>query len=258
MTFQDEAIVVRHASRGTKVLGFGAAVLAVLGSFWGIVWFIRAYVEAPRVNMPAAMVLASRDSVPVPAPPPKTAATQAAVTQAVATQAAEPKTSDTKSPDTTASVTAEPERPAAAPATTTPATPQRPAATAQANPDASPAGAIADRWFAGNQFGITTHAAAPATPAPPAPAAADLQPATTAPAALTTGSDAEPPIEEVAEGSVPAITGPAPLPRRKPLVTANVKRVETTPFPRPRPDGQTAPQSVWTGVPSSDERFGSQ
>jgi hypothetical protein len=251
MTFQDEAFQneaeVRRASRGTKVLGFGVAVLAVLGSFWGIVWFIRAYVEAPRVNMPAAMVLASRESVPVPAPPPRVADTKAAEPNA-----AEPKAAaDVKVPETTGSVTAEPERPTPVAAPLPPA----PTTTAQANPGASPAGAIADRWFSGNQFGITTHAPAP-PPAPPAPA--EAQPANTAPAALTTNSDGEPPIEEVAEGTVPAITGPAPMPRRKPLVTANVKRVETTPMPRPRPDGQTAPQSVWTGVPSSDERFGSQ
>ena len=36
------------------------------------------------------------------------------------------------------------------------------------------------------------------------------------------------------------------------------RRVETTtPLPRPRPDGP-APQSVWTGVPSTDERFNAQ
>jgi hypothetical protein len=234
MTFQDE-VEVRRASRGTKVLGFGVAVLAVLGSFWGIVWFIRAYVEAPRVNMPAAIVLASRDSVPVPAPPPRVA--------------------DTKARDTKAPVTGAPERPTAAPVTTTQASAPSPTASVQASADSSPAGAIADRWFSGNQFGITTNAAPP-PPAPPP--AVDAQPANTAPAALaTTTPDGEQPIEEVAEGSVPAITGPAPWPRRKPMITANVKRTETTPMPRPRPDGP-APQSVWTGVPSSDERFGNQ
>ena len=54
---------------GTKVLVLACAILAVLGSFWGIVWFIRAYVEPPRVMMPAPLVLAAKESVPAPAPP---------------------------------------------------------------------------------------------------------------------------------------------------------------------------------------------
>jgi hypothetical protein len=35
------------------------------------------------------------------------------------------------------------------------------------------------------------------------------------------------------------------------------RRIEATPLPRPRPDGP-APQSVWTGVPATDERFNAQ
>jgi hypothetical protein len=47
------------------------------------------------------------------------------------------------------------------------------------------------------------------------------------------------------------------LPRPKPIITA-ARRIETTtPLPRPRPDGP-APQSVWTGVPATDERFNAQ
>ena len=67
MTYVDE-VEVRHASVGTKVLAFACGIFAVLGSFWAIVWFIRAYVEAPRVNIPAPMVLAAGESRPAPAP----------------------------------------------------------------------------------------------------------------------------------------------------------------------------------------------
>src|SRR6266516_136889 len=68
MTYLDEP-EVRRPSRGAKVLGFGLAILAVLGSFWGIVWFIRAYVEPPRVMMPSPLALAARDSTPVAVAP---------------------------------------------------------------------------------------------------------------------------------------------------------------------------------------------
>jgi hypothetical protein len=263
MTFDE--VEVRRASRGSKVLGFGCAVLAILGSFWGIVWFIRAYVEAPRVNIPAPMQLASRESVPVPAPAPRPAQVPKTVeAKLVEAKPAEAKPAEAPMPAATpepepptASITAQaaPAPPAIVPATPVPAAPMA----APRNSDASPAGAIADRWFAGNQFGIITNTApAPAAPAAPPPAPLDMQPANSAPAALATHGDAEP-IEEVEEGSVPAIAGPAPLPRRKPVMTASAsKRNDATPpLPRPRPDGP-APQSVWTGVPSSDERFGSQ
>ena len=66
MTVEDEA-EVRRTSVGTKVLMVGCGVLAVLGSFWTIVWFIRSYVEAPRITM-APMALAARESAPVAAP----------------------------------------------------------------------------------------------------------------------------------------------------------------------------------------------
>ena len=76
-------------------------------------------------------------------------------------------------------------------------------------------------------------------------------PAVEAPAALRCArrkTDAAPEIEEVAESTVPAISGAAPLPRRKPTQTAAVRpRNDEPPLPRPRPDGP-APQSVWTGV----------
>jgi hypothetical protein len=113
-------------------------------------------------------------------------------------------------------------------------------------------------------------AAAPAAPAPVVDAApAPMQPLPTMQPSLTmsaatslpsaspaNASDADA-IEEVAEGSVPAISGRAPLPRRKPVMTASAKRNAEPPLPRPRPDGP-APQSVWTAVPVSDDRFPTQ
>jgi hypothetical protein len=206
MTIGDEA-EIRRTPVGTKVLMVGLAVLAVLGSFWTIVWFIRSYVEAPRISM-APMALAARESTPV-APTPVRAVT---ITPAQAQPAANPP---------------------AAPAPVT----------AEAAPGA--ADAISDRWMP----------VAPPAPPPEPPAAA---PQTSAPAALATPADTDPPVDEVAESSVPAISGSAPLPRRKPTQTAAVRpRNSDPPLPRPRPDGP-APQSVWTAVPTTDDRFPQQ
>ncbi|MEA2875242.1 MAG: hypothetical protein QOF14_438 [Hyphomicrobiales bacterium] len=201
MTIGDDA-EIRRTSVSTKVLMVGLAVLAVLGSFWSIVWFIRSYVEAPRISM-APMALAARESTPV-APTPVRSAT---IAPAKAQPAADP-------PATSAPVTAE------------------------AAPRA--ADAISDRWM----------------PPPPAPEPAPVAPPeTSAPAALATPADTDPPVEDVAESSVPAISGSAPLPRRKPTQTAAVRpRNSDPPLPRPRPDGP-APQSVWTAVPTTDDRF---
>src|SRR5437588_9854792 len=68
MTVYEDEIPARRRGVGTKVLALACGILAVLGSFWGIVWFIRSYVEPPRVMMPAGVKLASRDSFPVAAP----------------------------------------------------------------------------------------------------------------------------------------------------------------------------------------------
>jgi hypothetical protein len=229
MTYVDE-VEVRHASVGTKVLAFACGIFAVLGSFWAIVWFIRAYVEAPRVNIPAPMVLAAGESRPAPAPESRV------IPQAEAAPAALVVQVQAKS--TTPPVAA-------------PAAKNSPAASREAEPSA--AGAVADRWFPMNQLGAPAPAPAPPTPIiraePPAPPAA-AEPAGTNAA---DAADSEPQIEEVVRGSVPAIAGRAPLPRPKPTITAS-RRIETTPLPRPRPDGP-APQSVWTGVPATDERF---
>jgi fused signal recognition particle receptor len=208
MTIGDEA-EIRRTSVGTKVLMVGLAVLAVLGSFWSIVWFIRSYVEAPRISM-APMALAARESAPVtPTPVTPTPVRSVTITPAKAQPAADPP---------------------AAPAPVT----------AEAAPRA--ADAINDRWM-------------PMTP-PPAPEPAPVAPPeTSVPAALASPAETDPPVDEVAESSIPAISGAAPLPRRKPTQTAAVRpRSSDPPLPRPRPDGP-APQSVWTAVPTTDDRF---
>jgi hypothetical protein len=225
MTYIDEP-EVRRASRGTKVLGFGFAILAVLGSFWGIVWFIRTYVEPPRVMMPSPLALASRDSTPI---------ALASPAQTKRIEAATDKTT-----------------PAPAPAAADPA--DRTATT----------GGIADRWAALTQ--TAPAASSDTAPAPTiaavaaAPTAAETAHAPTMSAAtsLTTAPDAEA-VEEVAEGSVPAISGPAPLPRRRPTMTTSAAKRNNAepPLPRPRPDGP-APQSVFTAVPVADDRFPTQ
>jgi cytoskeletal protein RodZ len=210
MTFEDK-VDVRRASVGTKVLAFGCAILAVLGSFWTIVWFIRSYVEPPRVTLSPSVALAARESTAVVPPAP---------TIPPAPIAASPQPFGTT--------------PAPAVAETAPAT-------AAASADPSATGSIADRWLP------MTPAAPEAAPAP-APAAAETA-ASPAPAEST-----EPPADEVAESGVPAISGRAPLPRRKPMLTAAVRARTDPPLPRPRPDGP-APQSVWTAVPTTDDRY---
>jgi hypothetical protein len=199
MTYEDE-VEVKRPSVGTKVLVFGCAILAVLGSFWGIVWFIRAYVEPPRVMLPAPIKLAAGDSKPAAVVPAAKASTETAPPMAAA-----------------------------------------PVSTAQ---DA--ANGIADRWAP-----LSSFAPAPAaSPSEPAEAPATMS----APAALPTAGADNDSAEEVAEGSVPAIAGRAPLPRRKPTQTASAAKRLDPPLPRPRPDGP-APQSVFTGVSTSDDRF---
>ncbi len=173
MTYQDEAVEVRRTSVGTKVLIFACAILAVLGSFWSIVWFIRAYVEAPRVGIPPALALAARDTAPVVPPAPTVA--PAPMNGA----AAQPASVLPAPPAATAEAAAD-----KAPA---------PKAAREAEPSVS----LSDRWL-------------PATPAPQAeqPASAQAAPA----AEIAAAPEAEPPVDDVAESSVPAISGPAPLP----------------------------------------------
>ena len=216
MTVYEEEVEARRPSgMGTKVLILACAILAILGSFWGIVWFIRAYVEPPRVMMPAPLVLAAKESVPAPAPPPRV----------------EVRPAETPPPVIEAQ---------AAPAQTAP--PAMPAPPAASNP-------IADRWSAMDQFAPAA-GPTPAPPPPPAPVAAPIE---SAPAALAI---ATPDPDEIVESATPAIEGPPPLPRRKPIVTA-ARRTVDPPLPRPRPEGAAQP-SVWTAVPTTDDRFPQQ
>jgi hypothetical protein len=219
MTFGDRA-EVRRAKVGTKVLAFGCAIFAVLGSFWTIVWFIRSYVEPPRVTLSPALALAAIDSKPAAVPAPSLTPTAPAEPTGSISQA----------------------KPVASPPMAE-AAPANPPAV-QAAPAEQPNGtsSIADRW-------------APITAVPalePAPAAPP-QPETMAAAPVPAADQPAP--DEIAESSTPSISGPAPLPRRKPLQTAAVRaRTAEPPLPRPRPDGP-APQSVWTAVPTTDDRY---
>ena len=236
MTVYEDETPARRRGVGTRVLVLACAILVILGSFWSIVWFIRTYVEPPRVLMPAALNLAARDSNPVPAP---TATMRRMSTDSVA----EPK------PDTGA-------KPAEA--QITPAEPSTSVArsfSVRESVDQNPASsAVADRWGPMNQT---------AAPPPPAPAPAP-------PPTVTATAPPEPPLpsfmtsitekgaDDVVEGSTPAIEGPVPLPRRRPVVTAQRRTVEP-PLPRPRPDGQVAPPpSVFTAVPPTDDRYPAQ
>jgi hypothetical protein len=210
MTFGDKA-EIRRARVGTKVLAFGCAIFAVLGSFWTIVWFIRSYVEPPRLTISPAIALAARDTTLVASPAPSKPAPAAETANPIITPAM---------------------------AETAPANP--PAILAAPADQPSAANSIADRWMP------LAPAAAPEPNAAP-------EPETTA--SVPAPAPAEPPADETAESSVPAISGPAPLPRRKPMHTAAVRaRTAEPPLPRPRPDGP-APQSIWTGVPTTDDRY---
>jgi len=221
MTYADEVEVRQQTSVGAKVLIFAVAILAVLAAFWAVVWFIRAYVEQPRVNIAPPITLAARESQPSP-PQAQPAAPSRLGTAAVAEPAPQ---------------AAQPQMKASLP--------QPPAHTPAPN-----SGAIADRWLP------QTQSSAPAAAAPPPPPAMTVSVAPAVPAPSTEPpsppAEAEPAAEEVVAVMQPAIAGPAPLPRRKPA-NGNAKLREP-PLPRPRPDG-SAPQSVWTAVPVADDRF---
>ncbi|HKS64972.1 MAG TPA: hypothetical protein VJT13_24950 [Xanthobacteraceae bacterium] len=227
MTVYEEEVEARRPSgMGTKVLVLACVILAILGSFWGIVWFIRAYVEPPRVMMPAPLALAARESAPAPVPPSREA-------QPAETPAAPPAVIEAQAAP-------------AQPALTVPPPAARNVESTAFNP-------IADRWSAMDQFAPSAGPApAPAPPPPPAPVAAPID---SAPAALATAT-ATPDPDEVAESATPAIEGPPPLPRRKPIVTA-ARRPVDPPLPRPRPEAAEKP-SVWTAVPTTDDRFPQQ
>jgi hypothetical protein len=223
MTYEyDGETETRRASRGAKVLIFGFSIFAVLGAFWTVVWFIRSYVEQPRIAARAPIMLASRDSEPAPAP---------------------------RDPIATAAMVAPTSDPAPAPRAAAP--PETPAATAQATPpaaDPAPNSPIADRWFP-----TTPSARWPDTQnnAATAPAAAPAVP-TDQTAATPENEQVEP--EVVVASMEPAIRGVVPRPRPKPPTNTVSARLREPPLPRPRPDG-SAPASVWTATPVTDDRF---
>jgi hypothetical protein len=218
MTYENEP-ERRKASVGGKVLIFGFAILASLGAFWTVVWFIRSYVEQPRIALRAPMTLASRENEPAPAP--KEPVVAAATVPAPAAPEAPPP-----------------------PARTAAAAPAQPAA------DTMTAGPIADRWFPTP----SSQWPEPANGAPPVPMTATAPATPPEPATATPENDqAEP--EVVVASMEPAIRGAVPKPRPKPPSNSISARLREPPLPRPRPDGQTQPQSVWTAVPPPDDRF---
>jgi hypothetical protein len=255
MTYIDETEGHRP-SRGTKVLGFGFAILAVLGSFWGIVWFIRTYVEPPRVMMPSPLALAARDSTPVVIAAPPQAKRETRRAEA-SPDKAKPTTADADAADRAATTGGVADRWAPfgqAAATTTQVAPTREAVLAP-SAHLAPGAQMAPSAPMGPP---PTIAATPATLAPTEPAFVPTISAATSLANLNAAPDPDA-IEEVAESFVPAIRGPAPLPRRRPVMTASAAKRNNAepPLPRPRPDGP-APQSVFTAVPVADDRFPTQ
>jgi hypothetical protein len=248
MTYIDEE-EVRRPSRGAKVLGFGLAILAVLGSFWGIVWFIRAYVEPPRVMRPSPLALAARDSTPIAlATPPQTKRIEAATNNGATSSAA--GSADAGDRGATGGI-ADRWAPLsqAAPAAT-----QTPPAAREASPAAREAVTPNSPMGPAPTVAATPAALAPADPTP--------LPTFSAVSALATSHAVPDPeaLEEIVQSFIPAIRGPAPLPRRRPVMTASASKPRNNaepPLPRPRPDGP-APQSVFTAVPVADDRFPTQ
>jgi hypothetical protein len=219
MTVYEDMVERKRTRRGSKVLVLACGILAVLGSFWGIVWFIRSYVEPPRVMAPAPLSLAARESRPAPAPTPAVDAKLSSSEPATAPQLVQIQAT---------------QAPAALP----------PARRTPSIESPSSAG-VADRWAPMDQF-------APAPPAIQAPPPVAAAPSDPAPVSLVT---AAPEPDRIVVGSIPAIEGRVPLPRRKPTMTASVRR--DPPMPRPRPETAAPPveQSVWTAVPPSDDRY---
>jgi hypothetical protein len=107
-----------------------------------------------------------------------------------------------------------------------------------------------------------TIAATPATLTTADPAPLPTISATTSVATTTFAVPDPEALEEVVLSFTPAIRGPAPLPRRRPVITASAAKRNNNnnaepPLPRPRPDGP-APQSAFTAVPVTDDRFPTQ
>lgn len=241
MTYEYESAVDtrRSTSRGAKVMVFALSILAVLGAFWTVVWFIRSYVEQPRIAMRAPMNLASKESEPAPT------LREPAAVAAMGTPVADP-------PPVKSLVQPVAARPkAAAPAAATPAAEPAPSSGQTPAADPAPASPVSDRWF------LATPAAAPVpwpNDPPSSPAAANAL-APTAPAPPADAPAATEPVEEdIVVSMSPAISGPIPKPRPKPPTHSVSARLRDAPLPRPRPEG-AAPGSVWTAVPVNDDRF---
>jgi hypothetical protein len=222
----DENRKVRRPSVLPKVLLGGFAVFMALGSFWGMIWFVRSIAEPPRVMALKPAVLASSEArlVPVkneiPAP-----AAQAPAAQAPAAQA-----------------------PAApAPAAPVPAAPVRTAAPVA--PAAKPTDGLAERWSAIENV-------RPALERPQGRPAEEPKPVAT----LAITAPPPPPIEAPLPAAVPAGTpmaGPIPLPRPRPSPNLVARAEPAVPLPRPRPE--TAPEPVLAEpVVQADERYPAQ
>ncbi|PWB63290.1 MAG: hypothetical protein C3F17_09775, partial [Bradyrhizobiaceae bacterium] len=65
----DEIRRRRRPSVLPKLLLGGFAVFIALGSFWGMIWFVRSLAEPPRVAVLKPALLASSESRPVPPAP---------------------------------------------------------------------------------------------------------------------------------------------------------------------------------------------
>lgn len=239
MTYVDTS-EVRGRSMSAMVLVFGLVVFAALGSFWTIVWFIRSYVEPPRVGGPLPMSLASRESRPVPA----------SFMRPPAPRPAEPQPVASAPRQTT-------EPPAAAPSASAPSTIDLPRS------------GVADRWapmngaaaaLASTPLRSTLAIEPPLTPVVPAPGSTapiveqPVQPAQVPQSAFG------PEADEIVASLQPAISGIVPKPRPRPTISAPVRqRSNEPPLPRPRPDGSAAaPPSAFSAVPVADDRYPQQ
>ena len=102
MTTYEDHLEARRTSVGAKVMIFALAIFAVLGAFWAIVWFIRSYVEQPRISLAAPVSLAARESRPAapPADPPAPPPVAAAPEPVQATEAAPPALARLQAPVT--------------------------------------------------------------------------------------------------------------------------------------------------------------
>jgi hypothetical protein len=217
----DENRKVRRPSVLPKVLLGGFAVFTALGTFWGMIWFVRSIAEPPRVMALKPAVLASSEArlVPVKADIPAPAA-QAPAAQARAAQ------------------------PPAAPVPSAPVQAAAPVA-----PAAKPTDGLAERWSAIENV-------RPALERPQARPAEEPKPVAT----LAITAPPPPPIEAPRPAAVPAGTpmaGPIPLPRPRPSPNLVARADPAVPLPRPRPE--TAPEPVLAEpVVQADERYPAQ